>query len=112
MKIVKETINFERGQDPIKSMDIGQTLLDKKFIEEINWDFGTLDDNDEIIELIKDYRGYPILILRNKNWIAGSRIMSKYMVSSIAGIEYVTGDVLEPLIEDIKQAIDDNGVWK
>jgi hypothetical protein len=61
---LEESINFERGQEPIKSMGIGQTYLDKKLIQEIDW--GLADNFMEVYRLgtfIRNYKGFPILII-------------------------------------------------
>lgn len=63
---VTEKLDFERGGEPIKTMDIGQTYLDRKFIEDTNWFITFSYDDYDIIDLIKDYQGYPLLILKNK----------------------------------------------
>jgi len=66
--IVKESINFERGLDPKTSMDVGKSHLDRKILEETDWAID-IDKHGfiyEIIELIRNYKGYPILVLRNK----------------------------------------------
>jgi hypothetical protein len=103
---IDESLNFERGKEPIKAMNVGQTFLDKKFVEETNWDFGTLDDDDEVVELIRDYRGYPILIITNKKWSKKNSGFARYIVSTIAGINFASGDTLDPLIEKVKDLID------
>ncbi len=66
--IVRENINFERGLDPKTSMAVGKSHLDRKILEETDW---AIDVEQhaflyEIIELIRDYKGYPILVLKNK----------------------------------------------
>lgn len=68
MKIVRESINFERGLDPKTSMDVGKSHLDKKIFDQTDWavNSGTLGNIYEILELIRDYKGYPILVLKNK----------------------------------------------
>ena len=68
MKIIRESLNFERGLEPKKSMDIGKSRLDREIMEETDWAIN-LEKNGflwDIIELIRDYKGYPILILKNK----------------------------------------------
>jgi hypothetical protein len=61
--------NFERGGNPRTTMDIGQTYLDTKFIEETPWDFpfNEIRDAVTVIDLIKNYRGFPILVLRKND---------------------------------------------
>jgi hypothetical protein len=68
MKIIRESLSFERGLEPKKALNIGQAKIDRDIIENTNW---AIDPDKpgfiyEIIELIRDYRGYPILILKNK----------------------------------------------
>jgi hypothetical protein len=61
---IEEAQNFERGMNPKKSMEIGQEVLDRKFIEETDWGLapGFIKEY-EIGELIKNYKGYSILII-------------------------------------------------
>lgn len=63
---VTEVFNFERGGEPIKQMDLGETYLDRKFIEDTDWFITFSYDDYDIISLIKDYQGYPLLIIKNK----------------------------------------------
>lgn len=63
-QFVTENMNFERGQDPKKSMDIGKSYLDREKIKSIIW---SLDLDFEAIfkdpyEFIESYKGYPILV--------------------------------------------------
>lgn len=49
-------------------MDIGKSKLDREIIEKTDWAID-LEKHGfvwEIIELIKGYKGFPILILKNK----------------------------------------------
>jgi hypothetical protein len=68
MKIIRESLKFERGLEPKKAINVGKAKLDRDIIENTDWSID-LDKHGflyEIIDLIKDYRGYPILILKNK----------------------------------------------
>ncbi len=69
MNIVREHINFERGLDPKKAMDIGKSKLDREIIENTDWAIN-LEKHGfiwEIVELMRNYGGFPILILKNKS---------------------------------------------
>ena len=60
-KFIHEAVNFERGLDPRKSMDLGRDALIKK----IPWHLDQIDQigpDLRIAEFISDYRGYPILV--------------------------------------------------
>ena len=88
MKLVPENIDealdFERGQDPKKAMDIGQTMLDRKFIEETPWTVSIMDSM-EIVELHKNfYKGYPALIMIDHGAIM--KTSPRYFANSILGI--------------------------
>jgi hypothetical protein len=66
--LVRENINFERGLEPKTSMSVGKSHLDREIMEETDWaiDLEKHAFIYDIVNLIKDYRGYPILILKNK----------------------------------------------
>lgn len=62
---LNEIRNFERGLDPKSSMDIGKTHLDKELIKKIPWDLNLLDqpkNEIQVIDFVKDYKGFPILV--------------------------------------------------
>lgn len=63
---IQEAHQFTRGVEPKKSMAIGQTYLDKKFIEETEWWVKYNPALYEIIDFVKDYRGYFILLMSSK----------------------------------------------
>jgi len=65
--IVRENINFERGLDPKKSMDIGEEAAKKIKIDKIKWAFDWKEDDYEVINFIEDYYGYPILLVYNSH---------------------------------------------
>jgi len=100
--IVRESLNFERGIDPKKSMDIGKSKLDKELIENTEW---AIDDTAikhiyEIIEVIRDYRGYPILVMRNKQheeW--------PYRATSIIGVFGEYAPTPEDALKGLKKII-------
>jgi hypothetical protein len=68
MGIIRESLNFERGLEPKTSMDVGKSHLDQKIMDETDWaiDLEKHSFLYDIIKLIRNYRGYPILILKNK----------------------------------------------
>jgi len=63
--LVKEHINFERGQNPLKSMDIG--MNSKLFIQSLDWgkDVNIIKvlDHYNIIS-IEQYKGFYLLTLQ------------------------------------------------
>jgi predicted metal-dependent TIM-barrel fold hydrolase len=71
--IVKESINFERSGTPIEKIGIGQKEVDRQIIENTLWDNWTIEDlkkdNYEVINLIKNYKGINILILKDKFYL-------------------------------------------
>jgi hypothetical protein len=68
---IGESINFERSGSPIEKMDIGKVVTDMEIIASTKWDNWTIeelsDEGYEPIELIRDYKGYPILIVKDKD---------------------------------------------
>lgn len=59
---IKESVNFERGEDPKKSMQIGKTALLKKKDSEIDWDwYPDPTDREEIIDIV-EYKGFHIKV--------------------------------------------------
>ena len=62
MKLVSENINqFTREGFPLEKMGIGQTELDKKFIEETDWDVNLDSDKPiAVVKLIRDFYGAPL----------------------------------------------------
>jgi hypothetical protein len=58
---IKESLNFERGIEPLKKMEIGKESIDKKIIAETEW-FTELPEDVWDMELIRDYKGFPIII--------------------------------------------------
>jgi hypothetical protein len=77
-KKLKESLNFERGLEPKKSMGIGLTVLDKKIIEETNWseNLDNILQVADIVKLIRNYQNYPILIIkfRPENFAVGQEL--------------------------------------
>lgn len=61
---IKESLEFERRGEPFKKINIGQEAIDKKIIEEIDW-FKEFPENIQEMELIRDYKGFPILIIKH-----------------------------------------------
>lgn len=61
---IRESLNFERNSKPLKKISIGQEAIDKKIIEETDW-YKEFPENIQEIELIRDYKGFPILIIKH-----------------------------------------------
>jgi hypothetical protein len=99
--IVRETINFERGKDPIKNMDIGQAYLDKKFIEEQKWwwELDFLKKNFEILGVIKNYKGYPILKLKIREGVSKEQWKSEGFPYICVSLNRVDGGKFASTIE-------------
>ena len=65
---ISEKLDFERGGEPIKQMGIGKQVGDKELIDNTDW---AIDINKhghiyDILLVIRDYKGFPILVLKNK----------------------------------------------
>ena len=108
MKLVSENINevldFERGQDPKKAMNIGKTLLDKKFIEETPWAVPIDEDSLEIVELHKNfYKGYPALVMIDHGAIM--KTSPRYFANSILGINSKYRGSPKLALENLKDII-------
>lgn len=100
---VNENINFERGLDPKISMDVGKSHLDRRIMEETDWaiEEKTLGIIYEILELIRDYKGYPILVLKNKqhdSW--------PYRAISVVGVFGDYQETAAKALKDVKNIID------
>jgi hypothetical protein len=63
-RTVNEILKFERGLDPIKSMDIGKDHL----IKSIPWqlDLSEWPEDYKVVEFISNYRGFPILVYQEE----------------------------------------------
>jgi hypothetical protein len=101
--LVRENINFERGLDPKTSMDVGKSMLDRKILEETDWaiDLRKHGFIYEFLDLIRDYKGYPILVMKNKQheeW--------PYRAISIVGIFGDYQPTQERALKQIKTTID------
>lgn len=64
-----ESMDFERHKEPLDSMGIGKAALDKKIIEDTDWELphDLIHQNFDIIEVIPEYKGNPILIMKTKS---------------------------------------------
>ena len=58
---ITEKLDFERGGEPMKQMDIGKAYSDRKIAEETDW-FITFSHDDYDIVSVGEYMGYPIAI--------------------------------------------------
>jgi hypothetical protein len=100
MKLIAEHINevqhFERGQEPFKAMDIGQSAIDRKIIEETDWAV-SYNGMKYVVKFIRDYKGFPILVQKfnfgndDRSYIACSdnAINSKYYSTPEDCIDHV-----------------------
>ena len=111
--IVRESINFERGLEPKVSMDVGKSHLDRKILEETDW---AIDIEQhaflyEIVELIRDYKGYPILILKNRqqeSWpyraISVRGAFGDYQSSPEKALKQIK-DIIDGMLNPMKESI-------
>ena len=110
---ISERLNFERGGEPIKKMGIGRQVEDQKLIEKIDWSImiDTIKAIYDIVEFIRDYRGYPILILKEKGKEDTSwpyRGISR-KVRPLAEVKKIIGEFCfshEQALREIKNKID------
>ncbi len=104
---IKESLDFTKIGNPIKKMDIGKSTIDRKIIEYTIWNGFTIDyfenNNYEIIDLIRNYRGYPILVLKN-NSESSSKL--PYIAFSPFNINSFYFKTPENAIEFIKEKLD------
>lgn len=103
---LNEIQNFERGLDPVKSMDLGRDALIKK----ITWELDLVDDPEvRIEEFISNYRGFPILIYNlGDSWQATS-IMDH---TGITLSPRVALSAMKRRIDTFSKKADDNFVEK
>ena len=100
MTIVRENIRFERGQEPLTSMGIGKKALDKKTIEETDWDLPLeiIEQNFDIVSIIRDL-AQPALILKSKSdgdgdgkrWVA---VTTDYRTDYYDNAKYALGELI------------------
>lgn len=71
MKIVRESLDFERTGSPFEKMGIGKKESDLLFVKEHEWDLSLPHIFKDFIieELIKNFNNIPILILKSKTKI-------------------------------------------
>ena len=66
-QFVNESINFERGQDPKRAMEIGGISLIKKY----DWDVDVFNnifyEFISVADFVEDWKGYPILVVKVKD---------------------------------------------
>lgn len=100
-----ESINFNREGSTLDKLDIGKKYSDEKFIEETDWVFNIkyIHEKYNIIELIRNYKGFPILILENKIKYIPNR---KY--TAISSDDQLDSHFSEPItaLEEIQEIID------
>lgn len=101
---VSEKLDFERTGEPLKKMSIGQAALDKKIMDETDWaiDMDKHGFMYEIIELIRNYNGFPILVLKNKQNLNSW----PYRAISVRGAFGDYCDTAEKALKILKDSID------
>lgn len=118
MGIIRESLNFERGLEPRSSMKVGKSYLDQKIIDETDWaiDIEKHSFLYDIIDLIRDYRGYPILILKNKQ----QEVSWSYRAISKKGVfgdyqptpEKALINLQKSIDTEIQKENDSHEIWK
>ncbi|MDD5649248.1 MAG: hypothetical protein PHF86_02340 [Candidatus Nanoarchaeia archaeon] len=114
-KMINESFNFDREGSNLDKFKIGKKYSDEKFIEETDWVFSIkyIYEKFNIIELIRDYKGFPILILELKdaylNKSKNTVISTKYTAISskdlLDGYFYESTTALEEMQEIIDNKI-------
>ena len=121
-RFMRETQNFERGGEPLKQIGIGQSHINQHIIDTTEWALRKeMWDYCEPKELIRDYRGFPILVLfdplvdpkaesnMSATWIATSTVSytnwssSKFYV--INKMKQIIDELLDKGGNSIKNAI-------
>lgn len=109
---LRESLDFERGLDPKKSMKIGQTQLIPK---DIDWDCDPLDNEFyefiSVAEFIPNWKGFPILVVRVKD---KKTMETGYYAFSNTGIGRTGFTVYGPqrALKNIKANLRYNASWK
>jgi len=112
MKLVREILDekfTDVGTDPVKDMGIGQDALDKKLIEETDW---AIPDEKikriyDIVEVIHNYNGYPILILQiKKHSPEEQRNLPPYRAISIIGVFGTYQNTRRQALKNLTDSID------
>ena len=96
MKIKRENMNFERGQDPKESMGIGKRALIKKWFDdlEISPDNYTIDDNLNIFfEWDLYLANIPITSLPDNLSVGGSLYLANTKITSLPDNLSVRGEI-------------------
>ena len=106
MKIVKESIKFQRGGEDIhKSMGIGKEAVLKKKGDEIRWEWHHDEDRGNIVKYL-EYRGIPMKVVKSEftGWGDNSFYVNIATGIPARSIEWVDGQ--EYAIEKAKRKID------
>ena len=101
--IISERLDFTREGEPIVKMGIGQAALDKEIMDETDWaiDMDKHGFMYDILKIIRNYNGFPILILKkkgNESW--------PYRAISIRGAFGEYQPTPEKALKNLKDSID------
>lgn len=105
-QFVYENLNFERGGDPFKQMDIGHIALEKEKIRSIDW--GIVEEFlEKILEKgdygFEEYMGFYILVYNSSLWFATTnRPKTGFKIGSSSG---KAAESKESALKDIKAKI-------
>lgn len=103
-QFVYENLDFERGKDPKKSMDIGTAHIHRKIVDETVWEANFTPELYDIETVIPDYMGHPILILKLKDPLS-HKSHAHQGVSNVPGSFVMHQSSMEEAIESVKKRI-------
>ena len=105
-KLVNENIRFERGKDPKDAMEVGLAGLKKEILDNTSWSAAITPESVKIIDVIPDYEGYPILIMKVIDPIH-NKDKPYQAVSNIPGSFVMNLPDAESAEQAVKKKIDD-----
>lgn len=103
-KLVNENISFERGQDPKSSMDIGTQKIHRDIIDNTPWSANLSPEVYDIVTLIPDYMGHPILVVKMKDPITNKHLPYS-AVSDLSGTFSTLEESPESAIKAVENRI-------
>jgi hypothetical protein len=106
-----ESIHFNREGSTFNKIDIGKKYSDEKFIEETDWVFNIkyIHEKYNIIELIRNYKGFPILILEFKDtYLNKIKYNTNKKYTAISSDDQLDSHFSEPItaLEEMQEIID------
>ena len=100
--IVSERVNFERTGDPIRTMGVGRQILDNKVLQNTDWAVKPVPNKFIVITIIRDYRGFPILVLQ----LAGEQYNPLFVATTDKGIQSSYYNSLKDAVREVQSHID------